>query len=250
MTNVIFIALLFCVTVGIAIYFVNNSVFKYSVLILPILFASVLLIFIGNGKNFNFENIFPILGNGFYETFFSGLSNIYAFYGLAYLLFIPNNLKHPEKFTKIAIISVLLSSVFLLFSCANMLLLFGEKFCNSEFFPLYISVRSIEFGSFFQRLDSMFLLLCILGFIPILTINTYIVITIFKDIANLSNDKPLVFPYLFSILGITMCYKLNSSIFFLETTLSKILLLIFGILIPLLILVLANIKKRILGGSK
>ena len=206
--------------------------------------ASVVLIFVGNGKNFDFTNIFPILGNGITSTFLSGLSNIYAFYGLAYLLFVPKKLKHPENFRKICLIAIILSSCFLLFSCGNILFLFGEKFSNSEFFPLYISVRSIEFGTFFQRLDSMFLLFCVLGFIPIFSINAYIVIDIFKNITNISNEKPIIFAYLLSIFGITMCYKLNSTILFLETTISKSLLLIIGILLPFLILIFANIKKK------
>lgn len=41
-----------------------------------------------------------------------------------------------------------------------------------------------------------------------------------------------------------MCYKLNSTILFLETTISKSLLLIIGILLPFLILIFANIKKK------
>ena len=244
MTNIIFISLLFCIATGIVIFLGNNCIFKTAVLVLPLMLASVVLIFVGNGKNFDFTNIFPILGNGITSTFLSGLSNIYAFYGLAYLLFVPQKLKHPENFRKICLIAIILSSCFLLFSCGNILFLFGEKFSNSEFFPLYISVRSIEFGTFFQRLDSMFLLFCVLGFIPIFSINTYIVIDIFKNITNISNEKPIIFAYLLSIFGITMCYKLNSTILFLETTISKSLLLIIGILLPFLILIFANIKKK------
>ena len=250
MTNVLFIALLFCIATGMVLYLKNNSLFKFSVLILPIVLVSVLLIFIGNGKNFNFQNVFPILGSGIKSTFVSGLSNIYAFYGIAYLLFIPNKLKHPEKIQKIGLISIIISAIFLLISSANILFLFGEKFSNTEFFPLYISVRSIEFGTFFERLDSMFMLLCILGFVPVLSLNAYVVSDIFKSITNISNNKPIVFAYLLAILGVMMCYKLNSTILFLETTLSKILLIVFGIILPFIILISANIKKKIVGGNK
>lgn len=249
MTNVIFIALLFCIATGIVLSFKNKSIFKFAVLILPVILTSVFLIFIGNGKNFNFQNVFPILGNGVKATFFSGLSNIYAFYGITYLFFIPDKLKHPEKIQKITIIAIIISALFLIISSANILFLFGEKFSNTEFFPLYISVRSIEFGTFFERLDSMFLLLCILGFVPVLSLNAYVVLDIFKNITNISNGKPVIFAYLLTILGIMMCYKLNSTILFLETTFSKILLIIFGILLPFIILVIANIKKKIVGGN-
>lgn len=250
MTNIIFITLLFCIASGIVLYFGNNSIFKASILVLPIIFITSILIFIGNGKNFNFENIFPILGNGVKSTFLEGLSNIYAFYGLAYILFLPDKLKNPKSLTKITIISVILSSIFLIFSCCNILFLFDENFSNTEFLPLYISVRSIEFGTFFQRLDSMFLLLCILEFIPSFSLNCYIVLDILKNITNVSNERPFAFAYLLLIFGCAMCYKLNSTMLFFENNVSKILFIVFGIAIPFIILSTANIKKKIIGGNK
>ena len=36
--------------------------------------------FKGNWKNLTFQKVFPILGNGVYTTFFSGLSDLFAFY--------------------------------------------------------------------------------------------------------------------------------------------------------------------------
>ena len=68
--------------------------------------STIVLVFIGNSKNFHFENIYPILGNGINATFFSGFSNVFAFCGLAYLFFLPSKLRNPEKLTKISIISV------------------------------------------------------------------------------------------------------------------------------------------------
>ena len=115
---------------------------------------------------------------------------------------------------------------------------------------VYVSVLSIEFGAFFERLDSMFMLLCILVFVPVLSLNAYVVLDIFKNITNISNSKPLIFAYLLAIFGVMMCYKLNSTILFLETTLSKILFIALGIILPFVILILANVKKRIIGGNK
>lgn len=246
MTNIIFIIALFCIATVIVISQKNNSVFKSSVLILPILLASVILVFIGNSKNFHFENLYPILGNGIKTTFLSGISNIFAFCGLIYLLFLPSKLKSPEKFTKISILSIILSAIFLLFSSANILFLFGEGFSNTELFPLYVSVRSIEFGTFFQRLDAVFLLLCILGFICVLSLNTYIVIDILKNITGLSNRKPLIFAYILAIFGASLCFKLNSTMEFLENNISKSLFLILAILLPFVILISANIKKKVI----
>ncbi len=199
MTNIIFIASLFCLAAGIAATLKNASVFKSAILIFPVLFITIVLVLIGNSKNFNFENIYPIFGNGIKTTFLSGISNIFAFGGFIYLFFLPSKLKNPEKVTKISFIAIALSAVFLLFSSASIMLLFGDQFSNTELFPLYVSVRSIEFGTFFQRLDSVFLFLCVLGFICALSLNAYVVMDILKDITGTLDNKPFVFAYLLMV---------------------------------------------------
>lgn len=249
MTNIIFIAALFCIAAGIVATLKNYSVFKSAVLIFPILLVTIILVFVGNSKNFNFENIYPLLGNGIKTTFLTGISNIFSFTGLIYLLFLPSKLKNPEKITKISIISVILSAVFLLFSCASIMFLFDEQFSNTELLPLYVSVRSIEFGTFFQRLDSVFLFLCVLGFICVLSLNTYIVIDILKDITCVSDNKPFIFSYLLTIFGIVLCIKLNSTLEFLEGNISKVFFIILAIIVPFVLLLSANIKKKLEGGN-
>lgn len=249
MTHIIFIVSLFCIAAGIVVNLKNNSLFKSAIFIFPILFVTIILVFIGNSKNFNFENIYPILGNGVSTTFLTGLSNIFAFCGFIYLFFLPSKLRHPEKITKISLISLSLSALFLLFSCANIMFLFGDHFSNTELFPLYVSVRSIEFGTFFQRLDSVFLFLCVLGFICALSFNAYIVTDILRDITYTSDRKPFIFAYLLTVLALSLTLKLNSTLVSLEDNISKILFITLAIIIPFILLTFANIKKKIVGGN-
>lgn len=249
MTHIIFIVALFCITTGIVINLKNNSLFKSAIFIFPILFITIILIFIGNSKNFNFENIYPIFGNGVKTTFLTGTSDIFAFCGFIYLFFLPSKLKNPEKITKISLISLSLSALFLFFSCANIMFLFGDQFSNTELFPLYVSVRSIEFGTFFQRLDSVFLFLCVLGFICALSFNAYIVTDILKNITCSSDSKPFIFAYLLTVFALSLTLKLNSTLTSLEDTISKILFIILALIIPFILLVFANIKKKIVGGN-
>ena len=249
MTNMIFIASLFCIAAGIIVSFKNNSIFKSAILLLPILLATIVLVFIGNSKNFHFENIYPILGNGTNATFLSGFTNVFAFCGLAYLFFLPSKLKNPEKLTKISIISVILSGIFLLFAVADILFIFGDVLNISELFPIYASVRRIEFGTFFQRLDAIFLLLCTLCFICTLSFNTYLITDILKNITNTSDSKPFIVPCLLIILGFALSIKQNSMLKFLENTFSKILFFVLAIIVIFIILISANIKKKMTGGK-
>ena len=249
MTNIIFIVLLFIIATGIICQFKNISVCKTAVFMLPILFSLVVLIFIGNSKNFSFENLYPLLGNDIKTTFFTGLSNLFAFSGIAYLLFLPSKLKNPKSFTKISLISVILSGVFLFIALGNILFLYYDTIGNSELFPLYLCVRYIEFGTFFQRLDAVFLSLCIIGAISFLTLNTYLVVDILKNITSLSDNRPLVYPYLLIIFAVALSIKQNSTLEFMENIVSKILFFTIVILFSFVVLILANVKKKVKGGS-
>ena len=249
LTNTVFINALFCLSCGIIASLKNHSLFKSMVLLVPFLYWAVILIFIGNGKNFNFENIYPLLGNGIKATFLSGLSNIYSFSGLVYLFLLPSKLKHPEKISKIGLIFVTISTIYLFFCIANILFLFGDSIKSYELPPLYISVRYIEFGTFFQRLDAAFIFICVLGFICALNINLYFILDILKDTLNISNKNILIAPCLLLCFGISLCIKQNSTLEFLENTFSKILYFIFAFAIPLTIMTFASLKKKKIGGN-
>ena len=246
MTNIIFIVTIFCIATALILKLQNNSLLKSTLIVVPLLFLSIILIFIGNLQNFNFENIYPIFGNGLKATFLTGLNNLWVFNSLAYLWFIPSRLKNPDHFNKIAITSTLLTGVFLFIAIGNIVFLFSDTLDNSTLFPLYLSSRYIEFGSFFQRMEPLFLFFCTLGFICTLCVNAFIVIDIFKDVFNLSNEKPIIYPYLLTLGGIAVSIKKISTIEYLENNIAKISFFILGILVPFIILLLANIKNKLL----
>lgn len=246
MTNSIFIIASFCIATGIVFTFKRYSIFKSSAFVVPILFISIILIFIGNSPNFTLDNMFPILGNGVNPTFISGIGNVFVFSCLPYLWFLSSKLKKPEKITKISLISILISGVFLLFVMANIIFLFSNTLSNSELFPTYLSVRYIEFGTFFQRLDAVFLFLCTLGFIGTLCINSYAAIDVLKNITNVSDSMPIVFPYLLIIFGCSLFIKENTLLNFLEYNVSKISFWILGIALPLVITLSAIVKRKLI----
>lgn len=95
MTDVVFIILLFIITTMITNRIGFHATIKANSLILPIMLISVVFLFAANTRHFTPEKIFPILGNGFYNTFILGLTNLCAFSGISYLYFLPPLLKEP-----------------------------------------------------------------------------------------------------------------------------------------------------------
>lgn len=245
MTHLIFIASAFCVATGIICIIKNNGVIKSNSILFPLIFLSIILIFMGNSKNFDYDNIYPLLGNGIKSTFLTGASNIFVFCGLIYLFFLPPKLKNPEKITKISLIYIAIFGIYSLFMVSNILLLYSDKLTNTDLFPIYIAVRYIEFGTFFQRLDAAFLFLCVVGFIGVLSLNVYISQEILKNITNVSSEKPLIFPILLTIFALAISMRKTSNLEFLAGNLTKVLFILLAFIIPFVVLLSATIKKKI-----
>ena len=249
MTDIVFIVMLFVIACASIVRLDKGGIFKTTLVVFPVIAGIMALVFIGNIRNFNLENIYPILGNGIDSIFVSGTTNLIAFTGLSYLYFLPGYLANPDKFKKIAFSSVIITGIFLVIITASILLMYNKTLTSSELFPFYMAVRYIEFGTFIQRMDSTFLLVSCIAFICYFAINTTVCTHIFKKITNLSDNKPIIYPYLLYIFAVTVCIRNNPNLDFLENIVFKYLFFAIPIAFTLLILILANCKKLIFKGG-
>ena len=251
MTHPNYTILLFVITSVIACNLKNNGFLRATFIILPIVIVAILFIFVGNLKNFNYENIFPIIGNGWNSTFLEGTTNLFTFGGIAYIFFLPQNLKRPDKFLSISLISTAISSILLTFITATIILMFNKNVTSGQLFPLYIAVRYIEFGTFFQRLDSAFLLIMNIAICSFLGIYANLCVSIIKEIANVSDTKPLSYSFGLILYACTILIDSNFELEFMQNEFFKIFFFVI-ISLGFLILIFANSKKILLnkGASK
>ena len=242
MTNVSYTILLFLFSTLFACNLKNNGFLRATFMIVPFVVLAIFLIFAGNLKNFNFENIFPILGHGTQSTFVSGLTNLYTFGGIAYIFFLPKNLKRPDKFMSISIWSMIISSFLLTVTVATTILMFNKNITSGQLFPLYIAVRYIEFGTFFQRLDSAFILVMNIAICSFLGIYGNLCLGILKEITGISDAKPLSYPLVLLLYAFTL---LIDAKFVLETMQDIVFkIFFFGVIaLGIIILILSNLKK-------
>lgn len=203
---------------------------------------SVIFIFLGNWKNLTWQKIFPILGNGAYSTFFSGLSNLFAFGGISFIYLLPPYLKNEIDFKKIAYTSIALSSFFLLVSVATLLFIFPPTIISQQIFPIYLASRFIDFSRFFQRLDAIFLLMWLLSIICYLAIVLNFCTNIFKRVILIKHSKWCSSLIAMLMFAIALIPENMQQITFIENNIYRyiILILVFGIC--LIVLILANLK--------
>ena len=203
---------------------------------------SIIFIFIGNWKNLTFQKIFPILGNGAYTTFFSGLSDLFAFGGIACIYLLPPYLKKQKDFKSVAYTSVGLSAFFLLISVATLVFIFPPTIIEQQIFPIYLASRFITFSRFFQRLDALFLLIWLLSVICYLAIILYFSTNIFKRVTNLKYSKLVCTLFALFIFGTALTLKNMQEISLLENTVYRYIILILVFALSLIVLISANIK--------
>lgn len=241
-TNTLFIAIIFIIAATFVCNLKYNAIYRSNLLTIPFVLLSILVLFLGNVGNFTFENIFPILGYGVKETFFSGISNLFAFQGLLYILFLPPQLKDVTELRKITLLSILFSALYLIISVSIILLLFDADVSNILLTPLYSAVTYIEFGTFFQRLDSVFILIWIISFVSYLSININICKNILKKFTGIKPSKFSTASISFFILVVTFFSTTYAvSTFFTEVVYKYAFFLILGI--SLIILLSANLVK-------
>ncbi len=244
MTDIPFIILLFIIALCIANRLEFSATLKTNLVISPIVFICTIFLFFANMNKFIPQRIFPILGNGLYDTFILGLTNIASFGGLVYLYFLPPFLKEPKNFKKISIFAVLFTSLYIILCVATLLFMFSSFIDINEISPLYNATRYIEFGTFFQRLESIFLIFWILSFACYLSIVSKFTMNIFKKITNIETKKPLIDVFGLLFFAVALFPKNCATSVFYETHLYPILMIAICIFLSLSILIVANISKK------
>lgn len=115
-----------------------------------------------------------------------------------------------------------------------------------QLFPLYIAVRYIEFGTFFQRLDAAFLLIMNIAVCSFLGIYGNLCIKILKEMLSISDTKPLSYPFILLLYSATLLIDNRFELEYIQNTVFK--KTFFAIIaLGVIILILSNLKKKMIA---
>ena len=243
-TKILFIVLLFLIASLICCKLQYNAIYRSTLIIFPMLVISILFLFFSNMDYYNIENIYPIWGYGINNTFLSGITNMFAFQALAYIYFLPPIMKDSQKIKKIAIISIIISAIFLLICVASILFMFDNHVDTDELVPLYYAVKYIQFGMFFQKLDSFFVLLWIMSLVNYLGITIKFCTNILKKLTKVENSSIFIYLTIIGLLFASIWPKNDAISTFFANDVYKYTFLVLVIGISFLILLLAFIKQN------
>lgn len=212
--------------------------------IVPFAILSVIITFFTSFENLDIKDLTPILGKSYEDTFISGLSNCFAMYILVIYYFLKPLLKDVKEFKKISIISYILSFILLMLTIIPMLTLFNTSSNSEPINSLFLLSRQIELGRFLQRVDALFIFLWIFAIFAYLSFIIFMINRIIKKIFPVSNEKMLSYSTCGLLFAIALIPVNISHIHFIEDTLYRYLIIGFTFGLGLIILLLANFKKR------
>lgn len=220
------------------------AIIKANLIFMPLTLFSIMFIFVANTGNFTPERMFPLLGDGATTTFLTGLSNLHAFGGLALLYFVPPYLKEEKDYKKVAFSSMIFSGVWLILSVTTLLFIFPSLTTTDEILPLYFASRFIEFGRFFQRLDSIFLFIWIISILSYISLMINLAVQIFRRVTHFKYEYAVIYLFAFFVFIIPLIPQNFSKVTFLETTVYQYIVLILDFAICLPILLFAYLKHK------
>jgi spore germination protein (amino acid permease) len=246
-----FVTLIFLAGMIAGAYFGIEAIVRFHAIIVPIIATGYLIIIIAVLPLGDYTNLLPILGNGALEIFGKGFMKISFFSELLLLFLIVPFIKTNKNFKNIGYAALGFSTFFLLLSAPVFISIIPYPTSLESFLPIYQLARLINYGRFFQRIESLFVLIWAAAAMLYLTTSFFFIVYVFKKTFKLEYYKPLIIPFAIIIFTLSLLPQNLTTVVKLETKYFRNIswIVTFGFTIVLLIIARA-VKRKLKKENK
>lgn len=245
-----FVMLFFVIPMMIGAYLGLESIVRFHAIVVPIISVAFLLIMLGVSKYYDFTNFYPILGTGISSIFGKGFFTLTSIGPIFYIFFIGPFIKTNKNFKAVAYISLGISTFLLLISVVVFIAVIPINSGLELFLPLFQLARLINFGTFLQRIESIFLLIWATSAVMYLSTILFFTIYIFKKTFKLEHHTPLILPFSVIIFSLSILQPNLVTAIELETKYYSKFGWSITLALPLLVLIISYIKKSMAKEAK
>lgn len=246
-----FVMLFFCAGMITGAYLGLEAIVRFHAIVVPIIITAYLLILLGVNKYYDVSNFYPIFGKGLDTIFFTdGFLKISLYSPILYLFLMVPFLKTHKNFKTAGFMGISICAILLLISALSYIAVFQYNTGLEQFLPTFELARLIAYGRFFQRIESIFLLTWASAGLMYLSVILFFLIYSVKKTFKLEYHRPLILPFAVIIYCTSLLPKSLMSAIDLETKFYPKVSWIITFALPLLILILSNIKKSYFKGVK
>lgn len=246
-----FVLFIFSIGMAIGAYYGIEALVRLGAMFVPIIAIGFIIVIIGSMNYLDISNIMPVLGKGPIDIFIKGASKISVFSRLSILFLMVPFLGSHENFKKVGIAGTVISALFLIMGTLVYSLVFPYPTSTSSFLPIYELARLIDYGRFFQRIESVFVLVWSAAALLYLSGGLFFVAYIFKKAFRLEYHRPLIIPFAIIVLTVSLMPQSLMQAIELDTNVIRVFAwtVTFGMTLVLL-LIATLIKKKKEGGVK
>lgn len=232
---------------GIEVLARTAQIFLVVLVILGLL-SNLLLFFSGVVE---IKRLFPVLGNGWGPVIKTSLKQTIAFPHSEVICFtmIMPYLNQPKTGVRAGVAAVLISGFVLSYTSALNIAVLGNNIVGRTTFPLLYTISLINIGEFVQRLDVFVVTTLIIGNFFKVAIFFYAGVMAAADVFQIGDHRKLILPIGLLILLISMMISGSFTEHIEEGNLAlRTVFVLFGMVIPLALLIAGRLKKRFGSG--
>jgi spore germination protein (amino acid permease) len=245
-----FIMFFFLIGTIIAAYVGIEAITRFQSIVTPIVIIAYLAILLGTMKYYDTSNLFPILGTGPKHIFWYGLVNVSVYGPIIYLFFLPPFLKKHKYFKHAGYISISICMVLFILGAVVYISVYPYHTGIEIFLPTFELARLIYYGRFLQRLESIFMLSWAAAGLMYLSTIFYFSLYALKKIFKLEYYKPLILPLGIIYFALSIIPQNLPTVIELEGKYYALTAWFATMFVPLITLVIANIKRSYSKGGK
>lgn len=246
-----FVLLFFLIGMIVGAYAGVESIFRLGAVAVPLILIGYIVIIVGVAPYYKLENMMPLLGSGPYDIFVKGLPRVSAFSALIILFIYFPFIKSHNNVKQAGIWSIGFTACNLISSAMAFSLVYPFPVTKESFLPIFQLARLINYGRFFQRVESIFVLIWAMAALLYLSLHFYSILFVIKKTFRLQYYKPLIIPYAILIFSLSLLPRNLMSSIDLETEYFRnyAWLVTFGMTFALLLIALAVKKARRKGEA-
>lgn len=245
-----FISAFFITGAVVAAYAGIEAIVRLHAISVPIISASYLLIQAGVLPYFDTSNFFPLLGNGADKIFIKGFFTISTYTPIIVLFFIAPFLKYHKNFKAVGYGALAITSLFLTIGTVVYIGVYPYTTALEFFLPTYQLARMINFGRFFQRVESVFFIIWSMTALLYLGATLYILTYLFQKTFTLEYRKPLILPFAVLLLNLSFLPPNSTSAIKLEGTYGYFGWMITFVMTTILLAIAGRRRKARRGEKK
>ncbi|NLD49530.1 MAG: endospore germination permease [Clostridiaceae bacterium] len=239
-----FVLLFFTVGMAIGAYYGIEPLGRLAAIVVPIVIVGFIIVLSGTVEYYDISHILPLMGTGPYNIFVNGATRISVFSGLSMLFLMAPFIGAHRNFKKVGLYGILISSFFLTIGTLIYLLSIPYPYSNEGFLPVYQLSRKIDYGRFFQRIESIFVIIWTMTALVYLSTVLFFITHLFKKTFSLKFYRPLVAPMTVIVFTLSLVPQSLMKAIELDTQVFRIFAWIVTFGITLLLLLIGTVVKR------